>query len=1302
MQDRTTAVGLSTLMFATLAVISGQGLSRRASPDAPSATAERETEPPEPTTTKAKSREDSLVTNGRELLGQFFGDTAWHRHVCQDVNEPALTCFDLDVLIVALPDPIDSFLDWAFDADLEAMRRAFESARFVADRFWLPWYEDKRIEKDRRPTLLRRSHPGVMLFRQSDPSSRRLRLVYVVGEVSTGGVHKAALEAALNERRELLATRRFVNAKGARITGVGDTIRFVGPFFTGSSLSTRMTLERWRSRSGDHRSFALFISGSASGTTNQSVFDTTSHSPIPARNMAFHATVNADPTISQAMQYVVIDALQIPAEQIAILRESSTQYGQQSSLSPAADRPFQFLGDSSAGQKLVVPMQYGQDVPLPGFDQPRRLGIDTITRRMLDIPYPMSISSLRAEYAKHPAPEGASDEITGGKRSRIPLVLDLSNQQLESPIPVSQLTPATLELMLDGIVHTIKEHEIRAIGIVGTDVRDKIFLADELHKRLPDARLFTFGANALYLRGEYNRSLRGMLIFSTYPLVLENQWWDTTRILRRRHAFASDDAEGVYNATLRQLGKQRWFLDYAPPFEAEKRRPPVWVTVVGRHAFVPVVAFRDLDALEYLEPGERVSARQHPSTDDRPSSFFMSLGISPDVLAAGLVPFSSLVVAVVAFLVVLRSDRTARHHAPVHEPEPPLTKTSREIPLPPPAGDDKTDEHVGRDFVKMQRRGQRAVLLFHREVFTLLRHLSLLSVFTGVWLVLPNSSDDPTTVAGALTRLSVLSALIALVLLWVFGVRARTVWQACGSAFREYAYPSLRTDPRILALQSPREQHLWRVESRAVILVAILGVANAAMVGWFLVNVLRLHPDLQVVFLERARQLDSGVSPVLLIIVSAVAFVVICSWQLSRITLLDETTAFEEAFLHRAERAATSTIDEIKSKIATGLRAARSCLSRTVPDFASRYTEWIAIGVAVVLVVAIWSHFGRSYEVLTNLSATLQPTRSNAPSQSPFDIILKLSVIMILAATVWSVARLVTVWMALRKTLRALGASPLVTAFERLPRRIARLTRLTLFSEPSRTLVLTITCTQWLHLRRLFHGNRMEFERVDLQMADNVRALMAQDAPLHGRDYRRAGATFASELRAMLDVMEHFWEAEPADGQIGAVIGGLGKVKPGDGASTSGQIRRSFPDPVRLWLRTAEEFVAVQAVDYIAWVLRHLRQLVILLLLLVVLTMALLSSYEFVPQSVVRSLFLILFVGTIVSLLTVLAQMNRDEVLSRITRTDPGRLTWDTTFVINVALVAAVPLLTLLSALSPAQTDLFGWIDRVIGVLGKH
>src|SRR5260370_41490232 len=56
---------------------------------------------------------------GAELLGAFLGEPFTGSSL-QGEDYP------LDVLIATLPDPVESHLDWAFDAELEAIRRAYE------------------------------------------------------------------------------------------------------------------------------------------------------------------------------------------------------------------------------------------------------------------------------------------------------------------------------------------------------------------------------------------------------------------------------------------------------------------------------------------------------------------------------------------------------------------------------------------------------------------------------------------------------------------------------------------------------------------------------------------------------------------------------------------------------------------------------------------------------------------------------------------------------------------------------------------------------------------------------------------------------------------------------------------------------------------------------------------------------------------------------------------------------------------------------------------------------------------------
>ena len=145
------------------------------------------------------------------------------------------------------------------------------------------------------------------------------------------------------------------------------------------------------------------------------------------------------------------------------------------------------------------------------------------------------------------------------------------------------------------------------VGLLATDVRDKLFLGEELRRRMPDVQFFTYESNVLYLRSDKNLALRGMLVFSTYPLILDNQWFTGDARQNQRFAFSSDGMQGTYNATLIQLGFTKAVLDYRTtrkypedrdstardtlprdPLFRTKLRPPVWLTTVGNKTFLPL------------------------------------------------------------------------------------------------------------------------------------------------------------------------------------------------------------------------------------------------------------------------------------------------------------------------------------------------------------------------------------------------------------------------------------------------------------------------------------------------------------------------------------------------------------------------------------------------------------------------------------------------------------------------------------------------------------------------------------------
>jgi len=151
--------------------------------------------------------------------------------------------YEAEFLIATVPDPIDSPFGSAFDHVVEAIQRAVERKDgYILDRTWLPWELDKRAKPKSGDdpldaATLRESQPGVLLFRHGTDKARNvdrpgLCVVFLVGETPIGGMHKKAFTSCLR----ILADTGYP---------VEKPIRVVGPYFSGSQTSLMFAVKDW-------------------------------------------------------------------------------------------------------------------------------------------------------------------------------------------------------------------------------------------------------------------------------------------------------------------------------------------------------------------------------------------------------------------------------------------------------------------------------------------------------------------------------------------------------------------------------------------------------------------------------------------------------------------------------------------------------------------------------------------------------------------------------------------------------------------------------------------------------------------------------------------------------------------------------------------------------------------------------------------------------------------------------------------------------------------------------------------------
>lgn len=769
----------------------------------------------------------SEYLNAKRLLSGHL-KREWQGH-----RDPGLG--KLDFLIATVPDPVVSRLDYTFDRYFDAIQRAIEAAGYRLDRFDLPWararatldaqlaYTNGHSPNAGGPEFAR--YPGVLLFTKRDGAEGATGLVlYLVGETPTSGANQIALTIALNEIAALCWSESAATPLLSP-TCESRTIRMLAPSFSGSRRSLEIALTEWPGTAqylNPDKPFDL-VSGTVTSVSQLS--------GLPANTLKTTALPDAA-FLTGVLHYLKTD-LGADCREIAFLTEGS--------------------GFGQGLRHVLEELRWSDDDGSCG---------------VLSLTFPLHLSELRREAERTRtrkatlptnALSGVDEHIPIGDTGRI----DRSVVGLTSTEDA-----ASSELVLRNLLSTLAREKIRYVGLISTDVRDRLFLAREVSQHSPNTVLFLYGADVLYLHSDYNVALRGALVVTPYPLFGLNQLWTTPFSGdEARVTFPVSTAQGVYNAALALLGHDEQMLEYGRPFDGYTypRQPALWLTAVGQDQFFPISILpvdRELAGSVYPGVNRRTIAPEIRVAQWRTATanLLAGRGFVPDVTKTVILVIT-LLAAGLATTVLL----TCAHHQ----------RSARALAL-----DSRIQTLSGIRRVRQARDSwmERAVQWLWltkdgqfdgqrwRCVLVLMSTVAAVYFLSAALFLLPVPAVAALTADGpraAWPALGFARAVTSVVLVLVLVASARVAFH-----------------PLALRLRSIRG-----------LIAALIATSGFGLSIWLVLHWYALPPVQKLLLYVRAANLSGGLSPVLpLLLVAATAMLwAACEWR--RLHLTDDLTA---------------------------------------------------------------------------------------------------------------------------------------------------------------------------------------------------------------------------------------------------------------------------------------------------------------------------------------------------------------------------------------------------------------------------
>jgi hypothetical protein len=1146
-------------------------------------------------------------SKGREFL-QPLRDFL-NRPANSTIDLSKLDNYDVEFLIVTLPDPVDSTSGWRFDAHVDAIQRAVETQDLVLDRFWYPWRANNPIDasassdpgeaakgEDNKPyqrgVLPQERQPGVLLFRpvppppkpdrQSKKNQQRMALqknllmVFLVGETATQGVHKGAFTECLE------FIQKSPNYEETK------TVRILGPAFSGSRRSLEIALSQW-CKKNKQASKVTIISGSATNI-DKIAFEAWCKDECEGAVVTFQATVHREELILNALfDYC-------GGRRVAVLSEANTVFGQ-----------------NAVGEE----------------------------HNILRLPFPLHISDVRTAISKGAKGEPASNLPVFGNKLPIPLEESGDPRDTE-PSLTPAMTEVATEQILRQILTSISQEHISYVLISASELKDKLFLASLIRQHCPDVQLLLSGSDLLLTHPNYRADLKGTIVASTYPLYLANQHWTYPFGGSDRHLlFPGQQEQGYYNATIALLAddakKQQKMLEYGVPFkqqpEGGTRHPPVWMSILGQNGPHPLDWRSTEPATEEVLAASTVGLMGSPfgpgpfpavASALFPRNYIFearapSVKSGPDSHHHTTFWFAPGGAVILLVIIVCVPCIVAYYKAPLKAANNGAFGEWVEI-----FGREMNENYQYRFFFCL---APMAVLSF--------------SLATTCWSHIAHQPGEFLDWLAVLLSWAVFTVTIVVLLLFLFTP----------------SYRLLRESQELSQAQSRRRflVVLFPVVLTAILAAALRGCAGEAWWG---------DKAAATLYYARASGLSCGVSPVLPVLFLGLAFFCMGIMLLKRRYFLKEP--------HRVEVPFSS------ERICGPIGEIRDILDHPYRNLRTSGLTWVALAILLFALYQIGDRFistaeGNWYDVTFMLCAGV------------FAVIL---VIVALYTRLF--------WKSLHALLRQIVLLPLAPAFDRIPPSVISLFGPYLSSpRPSRQASRTLRCQQLSAVVTQFDCGRADLEsqlrpdeaevftELRLERLGERGPVPPDEASYWEGALRRAASTC---LRALA----HFWAARPLDEAFASQQSGREEAgeqtenvaTPAGRAAGTQQI-----DPVCQWVRTAEDFVAIEAVNYLSQFFVQLRNLVTSLTVGTLLLFLAMVSYPFQPQRLLLTYLGVLVVCLATGAMWIFLQIEKDELVSRVLKTTPNRISFHPTFVSSV-LTYVVPLLGVLALLSNDLSDL--------------